>query len=147
MNTQIHLILFLSIHTTSPYGSGAIEDNTRPIRIGYKDHVRYLLSIEDKRFEASHSFLYVVFNIMQKRDACYKARLMISRPYFHQISKKIDCLTQDEIQFALTEIENKQFKNKNNDRLNTLLKQIRTVGGSVMGSHQSRSLLRFEIHS
>ena len=122
-------------------------DPTRVTYIGYKDHVRYLLSIADKRFEKNHSFLYVVFNILQKRNACYQARLMISRPYFVDVSKKIDRLTQEDIKLALAEIDNKQYKPKNNDRLHTLLKQVRTVGGSVMGSQQSRALLRFDIHA
>ena len=52
-----------------PYGAGAIEDTTRPVHVGYKDHVRYLLLLDDKRFERNHSFLYVCFNILQKRNA------------------------------------------------------------------------------
>lgn len=130
-----------------PYGTGAIEDSSRPVHVGYKDHVRYLLSINDKRFERSHSFLYVCFNILQKRNACYQARLMISRPHFGGVSSKIDRLSHEDIQFALSDIENKQYKCKDHDRLNALLKQIRTVGGSVMGSHQSRALLRYDIHA
>ena len=130
-----------------PYGTGAIEDTTRPVNVGYKDHVRYLLSIDDKRFERNHSFLYVCFNILQKRNACYQARLMISRPYFVNASSKIDHLSQEDIQFALCDIENKQYKCKDHDRLSALLKQIRTVGGSVMGSQQSRALLRYDIHA
>jgi hypothetical protein len=130
-----------------PYGVGAIEDLTRPVHVGYKDHVRYLLSMDGKRFERNHSFLYVCFNILQKRNACYQARLMISRPYFVDTSHQIDRLSQEDIQSALVDIENKQYNCKNHARLNILLKQLRTVGGNVMGSQQSRALLRYDIHA
>lgn len=130
-----------------PYGFGVVEDSSRPVSVGFKDHIQFLLSLEDKRFEKNHSFLYVVFNILQKRNACYGARLMITRPYFGGIAEKINYVKVEDIDDALRSIEDKTYQSAKHEKVDLLLKQIRTIGGKVMGSHQSRALLRVEIHS
>ncbi|CAF4382674.1 unnamed protein product, partial [Adineta steineri] len=42
------------------YGLGAPEDQTRPLTINLREHIRYLLSYNDRRFEKNHSFIFVV---------------------------------------------------------------------------------------
>ncbi|CAF5224948.1 unnamed protein product, partial [Rotaria magnacalcarata] len=53
--------------TLFPYGFGALEDSTRPVQINFREHVRYLLSYGDRRFEEHYSFIFVLFNILQRR--------------------------------------------------------------------------------
>ena len=64
--------------TLFPYGCGALEDPSRPVKLDFREHLRYLLSIADRRFEEHHSFIFVVFNILQRRTAYFHARLMTS---------------------------------------------------------------------
>lgn len=130
-----------------PYGCGIVEDPSRPLSVGFKDHVQNLLSLEDKRFEKNHSFLYVAFNILQKRNACYGARLMMTKPYFGGIVEKMSLVKLEDVDQALRSIENKTYQPEKHQTVDLLLKQIRTIGGKVMGSHQSRASLRVEIHS
>ncbi|CAF4378473.1 unnamed protein product, partial [Didymodactylos carnosus] len=91
--------------------------------------------------------MFVVFNILQKRNACFNARLMVSNPYYKNAANQIQQLTSQDIQKALTSIAKNTYSSEANPNLNTLLKQIKTVGGKVMGSPQSRAALRTEIHS
>lgn len=130
-----------------PYGCGILEDPSRPISVGFKDHVQYLLSYEDKRFETNYSFIYVVFNILQKRNACYGARLMMSRPYFAGVAQQLNNVKVEEINEALQNIEDKSYRPDKHKNVDLLLRQIRTISGNVMGSSQSRTSLRIEIHS
>ena len=130
-----------------PFGCGLVEDPGRLINVGFKAHLQFLLSLEDKRFEKNHSFLYIVFNILQKRNACYGARLLVSRPYFSNIAQNIDKIKLEDIDDVLRCIEDKTYKPTNHKNIDVLLKQIRTIGGEVIGSHQSRASLRVEIHS
>ncbi|CAF1520062.1 unnamed protein product, partial [Adineta steineri] len=58
------------------YGLGAPEDQSRPLTINLREHIRYLLSYDDRRFETNHSFIFVVFNLLQRRDACFHAQLI-----------------------------------------------------------------------
>ncbi len=47
------------------YGHGAPEDQSRPVKVNLREHIRYLLSYNDRRFETNHSFIFVVFNLLQ----------------------------------------------------------------------------------
>lgn len=64
------------------YGFGAPEDQSRPVKVPLREHIRYLLSYNDRRFETNYSFIFVVFNLLQRRDACFHAQLISTRPYF-----------------------------------------------------------------
>ena len=50
------------------YGRGVPENQSRPVEINLREHVRHLLSYSDRRFERNHSFIFVAFNI------CYSGR-------------------------------------------------------------------------
>lgn len=64
------------------YRHGSPEDQSRPVEIKLREHIRYLLSYNDRRFEKSHSFIFVIFNLLQRRDACFHAQLIATKPYF-----------------------------------------------------------------
>ncbi|CAF4480821.1 unnamed protein product [Rotaria sp. Silwood2] len=130
-----------------PYGMGGVENECRQVRVTYAKHIRYFLSYHDYRFEMNTSFMFVTFNILQRRTACAKARILVSRPYFTSQSIEINQLTSAEIKIALSQIESNSYNNQSNPRLATLIKQLKTVSGSVMESNQSRSNYRIELHS
>ncbi|CAM4964548.1 unnamed protein product [Rotaria socialis] len=133
--------------TLFPYGCGAPYDSTRPSPVSLNQHIRYLLAYEDQRFEKHHSFMFVLFNIMQRRQACWNASLMASRPYFQDTATDLQTLTSKEIETALISATSQTFSSITNPRVNMLMKRIRTVGGNVMGSAYSRASLRTQIHA
>ena len=139
--------LFLGLFPTLfPYGCGAPYDSSLPTAIPLTHHIRYLLAYEDQRFEKHHSFMYVVFNMMQRRQACWNASLMVSRPYFRKAVNDLQALTTKEIETALISATRHTFSSITNPRISMLMKQIRAVGGNVMGSAYSRAALRTQIH-
>ncbi len=133
--------------TLFPYGCGALEDNSRPVKINLREHVRYLLSFEDRRFEENHSFVFVVFNILQRRTACFHAQLLTTRPYFQQSAQLLESLSSKDIQSALVNISKGMHTKVVDERINVLMKHIKVIGGHVMGSAHSRSALRTKIHA
>ncbi|CAF1498169.1 unnamed protein product [Adineta ricciae] len=140
--------LLLGLYPTLfPYGCGAPQDSSRPIPVSLEQHIRYLLAYDDQRFEKHHSFMFVLFNIMQRRQACWNATLMASRPYFQNVANDLETLTSKEIETALMSISKQTFSSVENPRINMLMKQIKTVGGNVMGSAYSRAALRTQIHA
>jgi hypothetical protein len=140
--------LLLGLYPTLfPYGCGAPQCLSRPIPVSLEQHIRYLLAYDDQRFEKHHSFMFVLFNILQRRQACRNATLMASRPYFQTAANDLQTLTSKEIESALITIGKKTFSSVDNPRINTLMNQIKAVGGSVMGSAYSRSSLRNQIHA
>jgi len=143
-NSELLLGLF---PTLFPYGCGAPHDKSRPITVSLTKHIRYLLSYEDQRFEKHHSFMFVLFNMMQRQQACLNASLIVSRPYFQDVATNLETLTSKEIEATLVKLSKNKFSPVTNPRINTLLKQIKTVGGNVMGSACSRANLRTQIHA
>jgi hypothetical protein len=133
--------------TLFPYGCGALEDNSRPVKINLREHIRYLLSFEDRRFEENHSFIFVVFNILQRRTACFQAKLMTTRPYFQKSAELLESLNSKDIQSALVNISKGMYSKVADQRVNALMKHIRVISGHVMGSAHSRSALRTKIHA
>lgn len=133
--------------TLFPYGRGALEDPSRPVKISLVEHIRYLLSLEDHRFEENDSFIFIVFNILQRRTACFHAQLMTTRPYFQQSVQSLETLTSNDVATALMNISKQAHSSAVDPRVNVLMKHIKTVGGRVMGSAHSRSALRTKIHA
>jgi hypothetical protein len=115
--------------------------------VSLNQHIRYLLAYHDQRFEKHHSFMFVLFNMMQRRQACWNASLMASRPYFRDTATDLQTLTSKEIEAALISVTKKTFSSVDNPRINMLMRQIKTLGGNVMGSAYSRATLRTQIHA
>jgi hypothetical protein len=130
-----------------PYGQGGLEDPARPIKVSIKDHIRYLLHYDDKRFEKHHSFLFIIFNMMQRREVCLQARLLTSKPFFTKDAKTIEKITTDEIEHVLKPAIEGTYTSSFNFRINTLVKNIRSVSGNAMGSVHKRSSLRSQMHA
>lgn len=143
-NPELLLGLF---PTLFPYGCGTPYDSSRPTSVSLSRHIRYLLAYDDQRFEKHHSFMFVLFNMMQRRQACWNASLMASRPYFRDTATDLENLTSKEIEAALTSVAKKTFSSVENPRINILMRQIKMVGGNVMGSAYSRTILRTQIHA
>lgn len=133
--------------TLFPYGCGALEDPSRPVKITLTEHIRYLLSFEDRRFEKDDSFIFIVFNMLQRRTACFHAQLMTTRPFFQESADKLQTLTGNDIATALANISKQAYSSVDDQRVNLLMKHIKAVGGRVMGSAHSRSSLRTKIHA
>ncbi|CAF1338455.1 unnamed protein product [Rotaria sordida] len=129
------------------YGRGAPESQTRPVEINLREHIRYLLSYSDRRFEKNHSFIFVVFNILQRRDACFHAQLIATKPYFRSSAHEIQSLSSEDIETALKNISERTYHMKSSKALNKLLNHIKTIDGRVMGSAYSRTALRTKIHA
>ncbi|CAF2063985.1 unnamed protein product, partial [Rotaria magnacalcarata] len=133
--------------TLFPYGLGGVENERRSVRVSYAKHIRYFLSYHDHRFEMNTSFIFVTFNILQRRTACAKSRILASRPFFSSQATEINQLTAKEVKIALDQIESNSSERTLNPRLSAFLKQLKTISGSVMGSNQSRANYRVELHA
>ncbi|CAF4778660.1 unnamed protein product [Rotaria sp. Silwood1] len=129
------------------YGYGSPEDKSRPVEIKLREHIRYLLSYNDRRFETNHSFIFVVFNLLQRRDACFHAQLIATKPYFQASAQEIQSLNSNDIEMALNKSAKNTFSSTSNASLHKLLNHIKTIGGRVMGSTYSRTALRTRIHA
>ncbi|CAF5134922.1 unnamed protein product [Rotaria sp. Silwood1] len=125
------------------YGHGAPEDQSRPVKVHLREHIRYLLSYNDGRFETNHIFIFVVFNLLQRRDACFHAQLIATKPYFRASADEIQSLKSKDIEMALDNISKKTYSLESNSALNKLLHHIKTIGGRIMADIHSPLALYF----
>ncbi|CAF3562011.1 unnamed protein product [Rotaria sp. Silwood1] len=133
--------------TLFPYGFGGLQDASRPIRINFREHLRYLLLYADRPFEQHYSFIFVVFNILQRRTACFHTQLMTAKPWFQQSAKVLNSLNSEDKAAALINISKAPYSKVTDERINTLMKHIKIIDDHVMGSGHSQSALRTKIHS
>ncbi|CAF2063218.1 unnamed protein product [Rotaria magnacalcarata] len=116
-------------HRLFPYGCGALEDSSRPVQINFREHVRYLLSYVDRHFEEHYSFIFVLFNILQRRTACFHVQLMTSRPYFQQSAHLLETLSSEDVATALLNIYKASYSKVSDERMNILM-----IGSSYKNS-------------
>jgi len=61
VNKFFNVSLFPMLYPTLfPYGCGGFEDKDRIKAISLKDHVKYLFTLQDRRFQTHYSFLFTV---------------------------------------------------------------------------------------
>ncbi|CAF1513836.1 unnamed protein product [Rotaria sordida] len=126
---------------------GAPEDQSRPVEVNLRERIRYLLPYNDRRFEMNHSFIFVVFSLLQRHDACFHAQLIATKPYFRVSADEIQSLKSKDIEMALDNISKKTYSSESSNALNKLLHHIKTIGGRVMGSAYSHTALCTRIHA
>ena len=72
--------LFPSLYPTLyPYGIGGFEDKTRQHVVSLKRHASHLLRLGNMRFQRHRSFLFVVFNILQRREVLLRSSLKVKK--------------------------------------------------------------------
>ena len=60
---------------------------------------------------------------------------------------EINQITAAEVKAVLSHIESSASSSHTNPLISTLLNQVKTVAGSVMGSNQARAKCRVELHA
>ena len=115
------------------YGRGSLEDQSHPVQIKLREHIRYLLSYNDLRFETNHSFIFLAFNLLQRRNACFHAQLIATKPYLQASAPEIQSLNSNGIEMALNNISKRTHSPASNSTLNKLLNHIRKYWRSSHG--------------
>jgi hypothetical protein len=151
VNEFFNVKLFPMLYPTLfPYGCGGFEDHERPKAISLKEHVKYLFSLKDRRFQTHYSFLFVVFNILQRRALLLHASLKVKRSSFSRFAKEFSSVSSDAIGDILRQIEKGERVVAQTDeerRVLRLMKEVNLVTSKVPGSSSSRVCMRNEIRA
>lgn len=119
-----------------PYGIGGMED-ARPNRVSFKDHIQWALQYYDKRFATHHSFIFVAFGILQKRNTMQSAYLQMCCQDFDVDSHSISLLTVADLKQA--ELQETRKEPISNLAVRLLRKHVVATNGRVMGSDHARA--------
>lgn len=128
-----------------PYGIGGHEDDYRSCRLSLKKFADYLMRHRDPKFRQHRSFIFVVFNVLQRREVSLMAFLTAKGASFARSAELIATLTPNDIKLAIEQEQNKQ--SITNPALVELLRNVNAVGSKLMASHQSRARMRNEMRA
>ena len=92
---------------------GGINDKRRKIKISYREHVKYLLRLNSDRFRTHRSFIFVVFNIIQRSEARHRINLLIKQQDYAQFTEEINKLTLHDFDEAARTVTKDPFAKYN----------------------------------
>lgn len=127
-----------------PYGQGGLEGN-RSRGVDFQDHARWTLRYHDRCFRRHETFPFVVFGMMQRRQALMSARLQTTASAFDRDTRLIHQLSIGSLTRAIGREDNHQPDD--DPAVRALKKHVRAVSSCVQGSDQSRAQLCTQIWS
>lgn len=134
--------------TLFPYGRGGFEDRTRKIAVSMERHIGHLLRLEDRRFQEHPSFMFVAFNILQRRQALRQTRFKVNAPRFQKVAERIATVSMEAIQAVTDRIYHGGSASASNEDERVVLQlmnEVRMVTRQVSGSAAARTAMRNEI--
>lgn len=143
--------LFPMIYPTLyPYGIGGFEDSHREVPVSLKRHVKHLFNLSDRRFQEHYSFMFTVFNILQRRAILLHSSLKVKAQNFDSVAAILNEISADTIRIVCDRVAHgdvKSFQNDDERKILQLLKEVNVVVSHVAGSSASRVVMRNEIRA
>ena len=136
--------------TLFPYGLGAPEEYNRRHRVSLKRHVKHWLELSDPRFQTHYSFIFTVFNVLQKRSILLHSSLKINRGLFDTFRSDFAKVSPSAVHAVAERLvggDHTTCFTGEEKRVRELLKQVSHVTTRVQGSSSSRVLMRNEIRA
>jgi hypothetical protein len=136
--------------TLFPYGIGGFEDKRRVVPIGLDNHVKHMLTLADKRFQQHYSFMFVVFNVIQRRRLLLHTSLRVNRNNFASWAWRFRCVSIEAIGSLASQASNgvQPIPDTDDERLaSELMKEVKAISGNIPGSPESRLTMRNEIRA
>lgn len=137
--------------TLFPYGIGGFEDETRLTSISLKHHVRHLLRLTDRRFQEHPSFLFIVFNMLQRREVLLRSSLKVRKSSFHAIAEEFSLISSEVLQRICerlaSDASNDDSIPEDEKRALRLMKEVNLVTAAVPGSASSKLNMRNELRA
>ena len=81
-------LLPLTYPTLFPYGVGGFKDLQRTSSLSFKRQVKHFFSLADHQFQEHHSFLFTVFNILQRQAILLHTGLKVKHSSFDHFAEE-----------------------------------------------------------
>lgn len=136
--------------TLFPYGIGGVEDRGRAEDLSFKRSVKHLFSLRDRRFQEHYSFMFTVFNIMQRRDVLLHTAIKVDKPNFARAAENYSSVSPETIAIVterLAKGDYKTFNSPDEKRVLDLMKDVNVISAHVAGSSASKVQRRNEIRA
>lgn len=151
VNEFFNANLFPSLYPTLfPYGCGGFEDKSRKKPLSLKDHAKLLFSMGDNRFQTHYSFLFTVFNMLQRRALLIGSSIKVKKASFAQFAKTFSSVSSDTVAHVLGRIESGgtvTAHTEDEKKVLRLMREVNLVTAKVPGSSAARVAMRNEIRA
>lgn len=134
--------------TLFPYGLGSPDNNERNPKVSLRSHVKHLFRLKDRRFQEHNSFLFIVFNIMQRHAVNMSATLMIRHARFHEFSRQLLSISPNAISRVASRLERggPLYSSDHEEHLVTrLMQQVSLINRKVPGTSAAKMSMRNEL--
>jgi len=84
--------------TLLPYGIGGFEDSRRLHRISLRDQTCHFLNLTDRWFQTHPSFMFMVFNVLQRRQVLLNTSVKMKKSMFENIASDFVGISADDIE-------------------------------------------------
>ncbi|KAG2112595.1 uncharacterized protein F5147DRAFT_572188, partial [Suillus discolor] len=136
--------------TLFPYGIGGFEIKSRPTALAFHRQAQYCLSISDRSFRYHNSFLFVVLNILQRRQAHLQTHFSVSKSNFDSVARSLTSVSASTLQRLASQLEREcKLSNLTSEEKTALalLQQVNTLSARIPGSQASKIFVRNEIRN
>ena len=139
--------------TLFPYGLGGFEDLQRTTPLSFKRQVKHFFTLADSRFQEHYSFLFTVFNILQRRAILLQTSLKVKRSSFDSFAHEFQGISSEAIQRVCERLsqcsDGSVFKNMTAEehRVMRLMKEVNVINSHVPGTSAARVAMRNEIRA
>ncbi|KAG2758050.1 hypothetical protein P692DRAFT_201696157, partial [Suillus brevipes Sb2] len=136
--------------TLYPYGIGGFEDKSRLIPLSFDHHAKYCLNISDRYFRYHESFIFVVLNMLQRRQAHLQTYFAVSKSNFESVARELTSVSPEVLERLANRLEQEcKLSNLTTDEHNALklLRQVNTMSTRIPGSQASKIFVRNEIRN
>ena len=151
VNEFFNPVMFPMLYPTLfPYGIGGFEDRHRLVPISFENHIKHMLSLNDKCFQEHYSFMFVAFNIIQRRKLLLHTSLRVNCKNFHSWAQKFVDVSIDTIQTLAERASGGSIPTAttNDERqVLDLLKEVKLISANIPGSAASHLTMRNEIRA
>ena len=129
--------------TLFPFGKGLLADPSRKKSLSWERHIVWQLKQSHQMFGRHEIYLFVVFNILQRRRICLGARLMTRRSDAVQVSQLLEDLDFSQVTSVIAREQNRSFFK--DPTLGKIMKLTSVANGHVKGSREEVAKRRAEI--
>ncbi|KAG1839843.1 hypothetical protein C8R48DRAFT_621413, partial [Suillus tomentosus] len=134
--------------TLFPYGVGGFENPRRSSKLALKRQVKHFLNLADRRFQEHNSFLFIVFNMLQRRTALLHTSLKVKGSSFNDVARGFASISSETVHRVAERVAKGDLTSTfspDEQKVRALLKQVNSVTSHVPGSGSSRSVMRNQI--
>jgi Helitron helicase-like domain at N-terminus len=139
--------LLLAFPCLFPFAVGGFGWSSRQRQLGWERQLKYLLQQSHRLFGRHEVFMYVVFNILQRREICLGARIVTRKSSLASVRTLLAGLDSREVKRRLGNVPRtgRGAIRIRDPKLSSLLKLTDTANGFVRGSKQYAADRRSEI--